>query len=185
MANPAIHVSLLLQVLVPLLLCTAQLSLAQLGPDTGVKLIEETCSDTEDPELCVSSFLTDPQSTSALYKDLGAVSVRVVAANATDTRDYIEHLLNKTEDSATKKSLEICLESYNSMVEELHTVTDSLEELDFMPVEEALDLAKTKAEECEEEFKKQKGLKSPLTQRNEMIGKLADNGFVIVGDMMI
>ncbi|XP_068660717.1 putative invertase inhibitor [Aristolochia californica] len=184
MGSPTVHVSLLLQVIIPLMLCTI-LSLAQTGPETGLNLIRETCSDTNFSDLCVSSFLSDPESTKVYYKDLGAINVKLVQANATDTLAYIEDLLENATDPAMKECLQKCQTNYNEIIDDLQSAFDNFENMDFEPIEGSLEAAKSKAEACEEGYKKHKGLKSPLTERNEMTSKLADNGFVIVGDMMI
>lgn len=152
--------------------------------DTGGDLIESTCSDTNYYELCVTTFLSDPKSLKVPYKDLGPIMAKLVLANATSIRSYIEQRMDEEKESQMKKVLKKCYKNYSTIISNLKSVMGEFKDLNFQPIVGAMRSAQKKAVACEGEFKKE-GLKSPVSKRNELMAKLADNGFVIMSDMMV
>lgn len=85
---------------------------------------------------------------------------------------------------AVEKALSSCYDIYNSMVWGLKEVKGRFEKLDFQPIMGIMRSAEAAGTQCKGEFKKA-GVKSLLTERIRIANEIADNGFVIISNMMV
>lgn len=92
---------------------------------------------------------------------------------------------------STKGSLGACSKFYNLAIYNLRLAEKYLnsngfkETYEYGPVEGWTRAAQGYFNKCGATLKKQRGVGAPLKQRNEIARRLADNAFVIVGDLMV
>lgn len=153
--------------------------------ETGKELIEETCSDTPYPDLCVSTFLSDPRSLKVFYKDLGKIMTELLLAEATSTRSFIKQRLEQNRDLKIKTVLEKCQKNYTSLINGIESVMRFFRDYTFDPVVGAMDSAQKEVRACRDVLKKGGLHKSPVDEKNAFMSKLAGIAFVIIIDMAV
>ncbi|RVW71581.1 Cell wall / vacuolar inhibitor of fructosidase 1 [Vitis vinifera] len=97
------------------LLCVVSLSLTQIQ-FSRADLVDQTCKQTPNYDLCVKTLRADPRSSTADVTGLALVTVDAIKAKATATLDRINGLLGTTPDPKTKAALSHCGELYDNAV---------------------------------------------------------------------
>ncbi|KAM0965822.1 hypothetical protein FF1_021775 [Malus domestica] len=82
-------------------------------PRDDANLIDQTCQQTPNYDLCVSSLQSDPRRADADVKGLGIIMVDVVKARVTETLNLINELLMK---SPGAEALRSCNRIYNAVL---------------------------------------------------------------------
>ncbi|XP_061350343.1 cell wall / vacuolar inhibitor of fructosidase 1-like [Gastrolobium bilobum] len=117
------HLSLICGILVLYTISVPQGHCRVFQPN-DVKLIEQTCKQTVDPNLCIKLLEADPHSSSADVRGLALILLNVVKAKANDTMNKINELLKGGGD---KKALSSCADNYKAILE--HDIPQAIEAL--------------------------------------------------------
>ena len=143
---------------------------ARLRPNDN-NLIEQTCKQTPNYNLCVSSLKSDPKSATADVTGLALIMVKVLNTTATRTLIHINSLLHHSPSPKIKKALLSCADMYyNGIVTaDVPVSIEALTKGDPKFADDStLDAAK-EATLCEEGFSGN----SPLTVDNTNVNNVA------------
>ncbi|XP_010052753.2 putative invertase inhibitor [Eucalyptus grandis] len=162
-------------------------SLHAASADGGnTNIIHETCKKCAqaDPNVsykfCVASLESNPNSLSADLHGLGLISIKLLRHNMTHTRSYTKKLLkSKKMDPFIKACLQDCLELYSDAVPTLKEVIRSYKAEKYEDANINLSSAMEASTTCEDGFS-EKGVVSPLTERNEDASQLSALALSIV-----
>ncbi|OUZ99185.1 Pectinesterase inhibitor domain [Macleaya cordata] len=140
----------------------------------GDDIISDTCQKAaaSDPNLkydfCVSSLQANPKSKTADLLGLGVISMELSSSNATYISSYIGKLLKDGQgvDPKAKKYLQDCLELYSDAIVDVQDAIKALNARDFMQANTQMSAAMDASTTCEEGFKEEKGLVSPLAKED-------------------
>ncbi|XP_028753527.1 cell wall / vacuolar inhibitor of fructosidase 1 [Neltuma alba] len=149
----------------------------------GKTLIETTCKNTPNYNLCVQSLKSDPASSVADVAGLGLIMVKVTAAKAKAASNRINQLLHRGRVGAKQeKALRSCAEMYKVVVEnDVPEAIEALKKGDPKFGEDGVRDAQDEATYCEEEFS---GVKSPLTRENNAVRNAAAVTVAIVRQLL-
>ncbi|CAM8945194.1 unnamed protein product [Rhodiola kirilowii] len=143
-------------------------------------LIPRLCysSSRSDPNInynfCTTSLQSAPDSPCADFRKLGMISIRLVKFNATNTRCYIKELLkNKKLQPYVKQCLKDCYELYSNVMPTVRKAAEDYKARKFYDANIELSSVMDDASTCEEGFFEKKGIKSPLTKRNQYLFELS------------
>lgn len=142
------------------------------------RLIESTCKATPSYNLCISTLLSNPKSSSGDVRDLGIIMVGATKAKATRAIQHIKSLY--TSHPELRRSLNECAQMYLAVVRA--DVPSAMQALDGGQPKFAEDgMADTAVETqaCERSFSG-RGQKSPLTQMNKDIENVANVARAII-----
>ncbi|KAM6565748.1 hypothetical protein CsatA_024876 [Cannabis sativa] len=145
-------------------------------------LIESTCKQTPNYNLCISSLQSDPRSSKATnVEGLGLVMVDVVKSKAQATLDRINQLLKQQKSSSTstgtttstlKQALDHCALNYGAILNgDIPQATEAFTKGDFKFAQQGSDDAANEANLCENEFTPSGS--SPITQMNKDVHDVA------------
>lgn len=164
---------LLLLLVLKLVLFSSSLSFSTIKSD----LIDQICKKTPFYELCKSALVGSESGTDA--KALARSMANVLLANATDTLNFIHSQESQAPDPKMERALAYCAELYIPVVKyNLPQAIDALTRGRFGFAADALSDAAKQADACEKNFSG--NLKSPLTQRNNLVHSLSDVAVAIV-----
>jgi pectinesterase inhibitor-like protein len=137
-------------------------------PDIG--LIENTCKQTINYNLCTTILKSDPRSETAKDVDgLALIMVDIVETKSKAMIDTINNLLGKSPE--LKDPLSICASDYNAvLVGDVSMAVEGLEKGDPKYAEQGMADAVVEIDSCENAFKG----KSPLTSGNKDVHDVAD-----------
>ncbi|XP_054820280.1 cell wall / vacuolar inhibitor of fructosidase 1-like [Prosopis cineraria] len=146
-------------------------------------LIESTCKQTPNYDLCVQSLKSDPSSSEADVAGLGLIMVKVITAKAKATKNKINNLLQgKDLDRKQKGALKSCREMYEMVLEtDVPEATEALREGNPKFAEDGVKDIGNEATYCEGEFN---GTKSLLKPENEAVRELAWVAVAIVRQLL-
>ncbi|OUZ99186.1 Pectinesterase inhibitor domain [Macleaya cordata] len=144
------------------------------GSVNGDDIVSDTCKKAaaSDPQLkfdfCVSSLQANPKSKIADLLGLGVISMELSSSNATYIRSYIGKLLKDGQgvDPRAKKNLQDCLELYSNAIVDVQYAIIALKARDFMEANTQMSAAMDASTTCEDGFKEDKGLVSPLAKED-------------------
>lgn len=135
----------------------------------GSDLIESTCKNTPNYELCLSTLRSDPRSSSADVAGLGLIVVDAVKAKATSIVDTINKL--KKSKPEYKHQLEDCSSRYNAILKaDVPEAVEALTKGDPKFAEDGMADAAVEAQACENGFK---GSNSPLSYESKAVYNLS------------
>ncbi|KAI9081091.1 hypothetical protein K1719_036850 [Acacia pycnantha] len=146
-------------------------------------LIETTCKQTPNYDLCVKSLKSDPESSNTDVAGLGLIMVKLITAKAKATENKIDNLLrggglNKKQ----RQALKSCRGMYEMVVEiDVPEAIEALEKGNPKFAEDGVKDMGNEAVDCDEEFD---GEKSLLKQENEAIHELASIAVAIVRQLL-
>ncbi|CAN0855290.1 Cell wall / vacuolar inhibitor of fructosidase 1 [Linum grandiflorum] len=148
--------------------------------DAVTDLIEKTCQQTPDYDLCVSSITGDPAARNANHVDtLALIMIDVVSNKATATSQMLKEIewLFANEPSL-KDPLTACANMYRVIVDDDVSVAINAVRLgDPKFGEGAMNDAGNEADSCERGFEQGE---SPLTELNKAVRKVADVASAII-----
>ena len=93
--------------------------------------LQELCSTTQDPGLCVQALSSDPRTAAADLKGLAQISIDLAKANATDTATFVASLVGQTTDPELKLRYQSCATDFNSCIGSLDSCTKAVSSGDF------------------------------------------------------
>ncbi|RZB42176.1 Cell wall / vacuolar inhibitor of fructosidase 1 [Glycine soja] len=126
-----------------------------------LKLIEETCKRTPNPNLCLQLLKADPRAPSADIAGLALILVDVIKAKATEAEKTIKQLLKQ---GGNKKALSECADDYDGILMlDVPTATRAVRG-DPKFAENTVSDCAVEADSCENGFHG----KSPLTHVNNV-----------------
>ncbi|RDX94088.1 Cell wall / vacuolar inhibitor of fructosidase 1, partial [Mucuna pruriens] len=141
-------------------------------------LIEETCKQTRQHDLCVQYLLSDPRSTDADdVTGLALIMVNVIKTKANKGLDKIHQLLRESPEPGEEEALSGCVDRYKAIVEaDVAQAVAGLQKGNPKFAEDGANDAGVEATSCEKGFSG----KSPLTNDNNAIRDAAATTAAIV-----
>ncbi|KAJ4822086.1 hypothetical protein Tsubulata_031767 [Turnera subulata] len=139
-------------------------------------LIQQTCKQTPNPALCVSTLKSDPQSSKAVdVKGLALITINVVKVKATETAKIIgQQLKSKPE---LKQALTNCASQYDTILTAtIPSATQAVELGDPKFGEDGMKGTAEAAQECEDGF----GGKSTITSANQFVHDISTIGAAMI-----
>ena len=160
------------------LLCVVSLSLTQIQ-FSRADLVDQTCKQTPNYDLCVKTLRADPRSSTADVTGLALVTVDAIKAKATATLDRINGLLGTTPDPKTKAALSHCGELYDNAVlkADIPSAIEALKKGNPKFAEQGVNDAANEADSCERAF----GGASPISSFNRSVSDLSRVASAIIG----
>nr|GMC82519.1 putative invertase inhibitor [Ipomoea batatas] len=118
---------------------------------------------------CATSLQAAPASQCATLRGLGIINFRLIRYNVTDTRCRIKHLLRekKALDPYVKACLGDCLELYSNAIPDIKQAMKDYNAKKFVEANLKVSAVMDAVTTCEDGFKERKGVRSPLTKRND------------------
>ncbi|KAJ4836093.1 hypothetical protein Tsubulata_029659 [Turnera subulata] len=139
-------------------------------------LIDQICKKTPFYDLCVLSLQPN---TATDVKTLASTMANLVLSNATDTLNYIQQLIKQAPDPDQQRLLADCAEVYIPVVKyNLPQAINALLRGRFGFAKYVISDTRKQADQCEKGFSGSN--KSPLTDRNKLLGNLCDVALAIL-----
>ncbi|OVA07568.1 Pectinesterase inhibitor domain [Macleaya cordata] len=147
------------------------------GVVNGVDITDETCKKAANtsPKLiynfCVSSLQANPKSQTADLRELGVISMELCMNNATYISSHIVKLLEEDQtrvlvDPRAKKYLRDCLYLYNNAIPDVEDAIKAFEDKDNFSANIKMSAAMDASITCEDGFKEEEDLVSPLAKED-------------------
>ncbi|RDX64167.1 Cell wall / vacuolar inhibitor of fructosidase 1, partial [Mucuna pruriens] len=172
------QLSLICNILVVAIISMAACDCRVLQPNNA-ELIERTCKQTPNPNLCVKLLESDPRGRNADLKDLALIIVDVIATKAKVTLNKIEQLRHGR--GGEKEAIDSCSDKYRAILEgDVVQATQALERGNPKFAESALTDSAVEATSCEHRFKQN----SPLTTENNYVRDVANVATAIVRQLL-
>ncbi|OAY42356.1 putative invertase inhibitor [Manihot esculenta] len=143
-------------------------------------LVTNTCEKTSFLDLCISVLGSAPETDVKDVQDLAKFALKMASLNGTAMHMQISSLLNTSSDEFIKQCLSDCSEIYIDATDQLE---DSMVALDFKAFKDIntwVNAAITGSETCENGFKEEKGIVSPLSDLNLKFSQLCEISLAIV-----
>ncbi|XP_058092927.1 putative invertase inhibitor [Magnolia sinica] len=156
----------------PILLIVVTIFL-QISNSMSSSLIHKTCKSTIDKKFCIDTLDSDPRTANADLVSLANISLDLTLRNATDTREYISHLLENATDPVMKKWLNGCLKSYGGALAGIRDASRDIASKDYESMVHSIQIGGSQPLICEQSFG-EKGHKSPLNHRNNDVNRLSN-----------
>lgn len=152
------------------LLCLVVLSLAQ-AQFSAADLLEQTCKQTPNYDLCVKTLLADPRSSHADVAGLAMVMVDTIKAKAIAATHRIGELLGTAPDPKTKAALGRCVVLYDRAVlgADIPSAKEAVRTGNPKFAEQGANDAANEADSCERAF----GGYSPITSFNRGVSDVS------------
>ncbi|XP_055826186.1 pectinesterase inhibitor-like [Solanum dulcamara] len=121
---------------------------------TSVKadLINDVCSKTQKPAICLSALNGDPRSKGANLEGLGTISIDLSQKNAKSTHDLVSTLLTQATDPNLKRRYTSCLENYNDALNNLGELYGFLNSKDYDSLNIHASAASDDPSTCDDNF---------------------------------
>ncbi|KAK7291720.1 hypothetical protein RIF29_07093 [Crotalaria pallida] len=149
---------------------TLTLILCTLNIATNGNLIEETCKQTPNYDLCVQYLKADPHSSDADVTGLALIMVNVIKTKANNALVKINKLLQVSSVPDQKEALNLCSGQYKAILEaDVAQAIAALQKGDPKFAEDGAKDAAIEATSCENSFSG----KSPLTSDNNSMHDVA------------
>ncbi|XP_057965545.1 cell wall / vacuolar inhibitor of fructosidase 2-like [Malania oleifera] len=139
-------------------------------------LIEDSCKNTYNYTLCVSTLRSDPSTSNSTInvKGLAYVMLKVLNANNTKILAEVSHLLNTTKDPLAIQCLHICFTDYMVNKDFIQHAYDFLNSSEYALTRSETAFLADGAIDCESAFTEPPiAIKSPLTTANDVFKQLA------------
>ncbi|KAK4358002.1 hypothetical protein RND71_023612 [Anisodus tanguticus] len=107
------------------------LSISSTLTSVRADLVDDVCSKTQKPAICLSALRADPRSKGANLEGLATISIDISLKNAKSTRDLVNTLLKQATDPKLKTRYDSCLENYNDAVDDLGELPSFLKSKDY------------------------------------------------------
>ncbi|XP_057965544.1 cell wall / vacuolar inhibitor of fructosidase 2-like [Malania oleifera] len=134
-------------------------------------LIEDSCKNTYNYTLCVSTLRLDPSTSSSTInvKGLAYVMLKVLNANNTEILAKVSHLLNTTKDALAIQCLHQCFSDYMVSKDFIGNARSYLDTNNYGEANGEMAFAADQAIDCESAFTgPPNAIKSPLTIANDV-----------------
>ncbi|TKY72473.1 Cell wall / vacuolar inhibitor of fructosidase 1 [Spatholobus suberectus] len=161
------HLSLICSILVVAIISMPACHCRVFHPN-DVKLIEQTCRQTPNPNLCVRLLEADPRSRSADVRGLALIMVDVIKARGNEALNKINQLLRG---GGEKRALSSCADKYRAILQgDVPQATQALQFGNPKFAEDAASDSAVEATSCEGGFSG----RSPLTNENNAMRDVAN-----------
>ena len=145
-------------------------------------LVETTCKNTPNYQLCLKTLLSDKRSATGDITTLALIMVDAIKAKANQAAVTISKLRHSNPPAAWKGPLKNCAFSYKVILTaSLPEAIEALTKGDPKFAEDGMVGSSGDAQECEEYFK---GSKSPFSALNIAVHELSDVGRAIVRNLL-
>ncbi|KAL2459357.1 Cell wall/vacuolar inhibitor of fructosidase 1 [Forsythia ovata] len=143
-------------------------------------LIETTCKNTPNYQLCISTLRANPGSINTDVAGLGLIMVDAVKAKAKETRNAIEKLKGSRPELGN--ALNECTKGYNAILEaDVPEAVEALTKGNPKFAENGMADSSVEAVLCEDRFKQ---VTSPLTVLNNAVRDLSDVARAIIRNLL-
>ena len=141
-------------------------------------LVDDTCKQTPNNDLCVSTLHGDPRSSTADVAGLAIIMVDTIKTKATATVAQINTLLGSNPDSKTKNGLDGCLMIYSNEIlnSDIPSAMEGLQKGNPKSAEQSMNNAANDADRCEGAF----AGASPITSFNYNLTDLSNIASAII-----
>ncbi|KAL2470250.1 Cell wall/vacuolar inhibitor of fructosidase 1 [Abeliophyllum distichum] len=148
--------------------------------DKYQNLIETTCKNTPNYQLCIYTLRAHPGSINTDVEGLGLVMVYAVKAMAKEARDAIKKL--KGSRPELRNALNECTKGYNAILEaDVPEAVEALTKGEPKFAENGMADSSVETVLCEDRFKHGK---SPLTRMNKAVRDLSDVARAIIRNLL-
>ncbi|XP_059315991.1 pectinesterase inhibitor-like [Lycium ferocissimum] len=138
-----------------LFLIVSLLSISSMSTSVGADLVNDVCSKTKKPAICLSALRADPRSKCANLESLATISIDISLKNAQSTRDLVNTLLKQATDPKLKTRYDSCLENYDDAVDELGGLPVFLKSKDYGGLNIHASAASDGPSTCDDNFSEQ------------------------------
>ncbi|XP_015867826.2 cell wall / vacuolar inhibitor of fructosidase 1 [Ziziphus jujuba] len=146
------------------------------------KLIESTCRQTPNYDLCVSSLKSDPKSSTADVPGLALILVNLIKSKATETLNQIDSLLKRGPGAGEKQALDSCHSKYHAILEgDVPQAIEALTKGNYKFAEDGANDAANEANSCESDFPSGS---SPLTDMNKYVHDVSAIAATVVSTLL-
>ncbi|CAD5315661.1 unnamed protein product [Arabidopsis thaliana] len=163
-----------------LFLCIVLISFVTGNANSG--MISDLCKHSDDPDLCLSSITSRPESGefAGTSNQIEIIAISAASANASATSSYIKQKLsNEDLEPAIEDTLEDCQKNYQDAVEQLDDSISAMLADAHTDVDVWLSAAISAIESCGSALGSRAGNDAELSQRNEVFLKLCKNALMI------
>ncbi|AAF79502.1 F20N2.16 [Arabidopsis thaliana] len=163
-----------------LFLCIVLISFVTGNANSG--MISDLCKHSDDPNLCLSSITSRPESGefAGTSNQIEIIAISAASANASATSSYIKQKLsNEDLEPAIEDTLEDCQKDYQDAVEQLDDSISAMLADAHTDVDVWLSAAISAIESCGSALGSRAGNDAELSQRNEVFLKLCKNALMI------
>ncbi|KAM3319176.1 pectinesterase inhibitor-like [Capsicum chacoense] len=115
-------------------------------------LINDVCSKTQKPAICLSALKGDPRSKNANLEGLATISIDISLKNMQSGRDLVNSLLKQATDSKLKTRYDSCLENYNDSIDDLKELPPFLKSKDYLGLNVHASAALNGPTTCDDNF---------------------------------
>ncbi|XP_015087191.2 pectinesterase inhibitor-like [Solanum pennellii] len=115
-------------------------------------LINDVCSKTQKPAICVSALKGDSRSRGANLEGLATISIDISLKNMQSTHDLVYTLLKQATDPKLKTRYSSCLENYNDGIDDLRGLPDLLKSKDYAGLNIHASAAFDDSSTCDDNF---------------------------------
>ena len=159
------------------LACLMCLSLTQTHVSIA-DLVDDTCKQTPNKDLCESTLRADPRSSTADVAGLAIIVVDTIKGKATDTVAQINTLLGSNPDPKTKNGLDSCLKKYSNAIlnGDIPSALEGLQKNNPKFAEQGMNDAANEANSCEGSF----AGASPISSFNKTVTDLSNVASAII-----
>lgn len=115
-------------------------------------LVNDVCSKTQKPAICLSALNGDSRSKGANLEGLATISIDISLTNIQSTHDLVNTLLNQATDPILKRRYGSCLENYNEGVDDLRELPALLKSKDYGGLNTHASAALDEPSSCDDNF---------------------------------
>ncbi|XP_052176630.1 pectinesterase inhibitor-like [Diospyros lotus] len=130
-------------------------------------LIEDVCSKTQNPPLCLEVLKGDHRSNKADLKGLGLIAIDSAEKFAKETSKLVVSLVKKASDPKVKGRYETCEENYDDTVTNLEEARQALKSGDILGLRTRASAALDGPDTCEDGFEEPPAEARELQQANK------------------
>ncbi|XP_049407828.1 pectinesterase inhibitor-like, partial [Solanum stenotomum] len=115
-------------------------------------LINDVCSKTQKPTICLSALKGDSRSKGANLEGLATISIDISLKNMQSTHDLVNTLLNQATNPKLKTRYSSCLENYNDGIDDLRGLPALLKSKDYVGLNIHASAALDDPSTCDDNF---------------------------------
>ncbi|CAN4085969.1 unnamed protein product [Withania somnifera] len=131
---------------------SALLLVASLLSISRADLINDVCSKTQKPTICLSTLNGDPRSKGANLEGLATISIDISLKNMQFARNLVNSLLKQATDPNLKTRYNSCLENYNDSIDDLKELPALLNSKDYLGLNVHASAALDGPSTCDDNF---------------------------------
>jgi pectinesterase inhibitor-like protein len=146
-------------------------------------LVDDICKKTPNVALCSTILHSNPQASKSDTKGIAFIMVNDILANTTNTLNYIQVLVNQTEDLQLQRKFAICAETYIPLVKYvLPQAIDNMNKNKYGLASYSMVYIGKEIDSCKKQFAG--STSSPLGDRTSTLHKLLDIASAILKQLL-